>query len=227
MFYPITNCYQLITSLITDRLYDLRVSYQRIENFKKLLKEFFKKYFIQNQQVDNTTNIKADIQNIVFTAIDLEKSLKNELSIQPIYLVTAKRGYDVNLLTSYPAVIFPGLLEKFPDLEYDSFSLAFSLPSACIFHLMKILEFLAREYYRVVVPTKDLPERGQGLGLYLSNIPKNDNNKRLIALLTSIKDNIRNPIIHPDIKIDIYEAIAILGSALEVIGLLLKELSKS
>ena len=61
LFYPITNCYQLITSLITDRLYDLRVSYQRIENFKKLLEEFFKKYFIQNQQVDNTTNIKADI----------------------------------------------------------------------------------------------------------------------------------------------------------------------
>ena len=114
------------------------------------MENFTSKYIITTKE--DLNNIKVDIQNIVFAAIDLEKSLKNELAIQPTYLVTAKGGYDINLLTVQPQSIFPvQLLKAYPKLEYDvtqcSLALAFSLPTACVLHLMKVLEFLIKKYY--------------------------------------------------------------------------------
>lgn len=91
------------------------------------------------QLIDISDSLLERISEI---ALEVDLLLKNELAIQPAYLVTPKGAYDADILTLAPQYVFPpDLLQK---AEYDitecAKALVFELPTACGFHLMRVFE---------------------------------------------------------------------------------------
>ena len=95
-------------------LFNFKSSFDDIENLKTLPHDF-----LQNEKnLDDPLNKKI-AERIKSSAVKLEFSLKDELAIQPSYLVTVKEGYDIDILTINPSKAFPHLVENFPETEYD------------------------------------------------------------------------------------------------------------
>lgn len=165
-----------------------------------------------------------------------ELSFKNEMSVQLTYIATDKGYIDIGRLHENPYLLMPSELQKqadylLPELEKCASCFIASLPEACIFHLMRILESLVKRYYEKL--GIELKQEPFGVGGYISAIENYYNSKsysdkgRLISMLRSINTNIRNPIIHPETKdITIEDAQQIIGSTREVVSLLLKELKE-
>lgn len=156
-----------------------------------------------------------------------ETVLKAELGLQPLYLVTQKRGYDVKWLIERGAVLFPDELElKVPDAIQDINSgarcLAFELPTASAFHFHRANESVLHRYYDAVTNSNERP-KSRNMGDYINALQ--NGNPHVIAALKSLKDLHRNPLIHPEHSIDsVDDAIAILNAVHTAVVAMLKEI---
>lgn len=198
---------------IIQNTYNLRSSWDAIEKLKDLLAAYLTKH-LENREKGEQTEVDINqLNQIADTALELELLLKSEFAIQPAYLVTPKGGYDVDILTLSPKAAFPpNLLQKVPEAEYDitecAKALAFELPTACAFHLMRVFERVTRKYYKAKFPNaEDITSQGPVGPLLAKMRPQNEkctkdkdckrNQKgknNLLDILESIKDNYRNPL---------------------------------
>lgn len=163
------------------------------------------------------TKISAsEIKIIAQTAITFETALVEEFGILPSYLVTPKGGYSIDVLTMTPQDLFPAdLLDLVPDAKYDieqaAKCLAFEVPTAAGFHLHRINEAVLRVYWDVVTNKAKRPKE-RSMGVYLSQLKKKEKgDAKTLATLQQIKDLDRNPISHPDEKLEIDDAIDLYG----------------
>ena len=156
--------------------------------------------------------------------------------------MTPKGGYDVDILTLAPKNAFPpNLLQKVPEAKYDitecAKALAFELPTACGFHLMRIFEAVLKKYYLITLTLQDsnlLEKNGRNktIGTLIQELldnstpDKEKNNKinAVIDILKSIKDNYRNPLIHLEINMKIQEVLVLFGVIYGAISLMLEKL---
>jgi hypothetical protein len=144
--------------------------------------------------------------------------LSAELSLANVYVVGKKGGYDLRELTENGLSIFPGgLAEKVPEAIGDASQaarcLAFELPTAAAFHMHLVLERVMRSYYDVVTGGKPHPE-ARKITAYIDAMKGHQvGDKRIFAALADVAKFHRNPVLHPDEKLETTEdAIALLGS---------------
>jgi hypothetical protein len=140
-----------------------------------------------------------------------------ELEVMSAYFVTSKRGYDIVSLIENAVVIFPPeLLQKVPGVEYDIMEagkcIAFELTTAAGFHLMRALETVIMTYWPVVMVGEPLPDE-RNLGQYIrkmsdAKVPGTD---KVLAALKQIKDLHRNPLMHPEDRLNLDECIGLLN----------------
>ena len=195
-------------------------SFNDIQNTLQILNDFLQE---EDLSIEATKN---EIDNIRLAAIKLELSLKNELSIQPSYLVTSKSEHDLDRLTRFPQFVFPNaLIKKFPSTEYDVIecckALAFELPTACGFHLMRIIEVVIREHcVKLGLENKDKLD-SKTLGQLVCDFEKYldtqiQSNKtdhkisperKLIRVVRELTETDRNPIVHGKVNMSIDDAL--------------------
>jgi len=213
----------LMTEIVESKLYEFKTC---IEDGTKLFEVILRCSTINSEYFDK--RLLRDIASIVYK---FELSFRNEISVQLIYIATEKGCYDVNKLSENPQLLMPSdLIKEVPEAANDLIKCVgcfiASLPEACIFHLMKVLEILViRLYTKLNIQSE---KEMHGIGTYISAIDNHyqkDSKSRLISMLRSINTNVRNPIIHPEAKdVTIEDAQRIIGSTNEVVDLLLKEL---
>ncbi|NYF50099.1 hypothetical protein [Tunturiibacter gelidoferens] len=76
--------------------------------------------------------------------------------------------------------------------------LAFNLGTAAAFHIARATEDVIRKYYTVVVGTVP-PVKMRSWGVYHKNLSKcAKSNSKVLGWLDHIKDEYRNPVLHPD-----------------------------
>ncbi len=254
-FYPNIEYEEIIPNIInayrmlSPSIYSLKSSYSCIQELKDLLEDYYKAYIDSEQEQDAETKINYDkLQRIANTALKLQFLLKSELAIQQVYLITTKGAYDIEMLIYEPERVFPTtLLRKIPEIKYDitecAKALAFELPTACAFHLIRVFERVVRKYYIKHCNDKELASNStlkETLGQLIVKMrpspeictknkdckknPKDKNN--LLDILESIKDNYRNPILHPEIHMDMEEVLMLLGVINGAVSLMLKELDE-
>jgi hypothetical protein len=85
------------------------------------------------------------------------------------------------------------------ELRQSGRCLAFDVPTASGFHILRATEIVLHEYYMNVCKPKD-PKRLENWGAYIAELKKSGdpNVKETIAILQQIKDNDRNLIMHPE-----------------------------
>jgi hypothetical protein len=132
------------------------------------------------------------------------------------YLVTGRRGYDIATLIEAAEMIFPEeLVRKVPDVLFDlreaGKCIAFDLGTAAGFHLLRALETVIRAYWNAVMEGASLPAN-RNLGAYIREMEKaGKGDPKVLTALRQIKDHHRNELMHPEEKLNLDEAIAILG----------------
>jgi hypothetical protein len=154
--------------------------------------------------------------HIWLAANRLETILLGEFAIQPTYHVWPKRAYNVETLVAKGEQIFSEEVRKELQKEelYDAREagrcLAFEIPTAAAFHIFRFAESLLRRYYEVVVGT--LPKlKARNWGVYIKNLRACGADEKILLLLEQIKDTHRNPVIHPDEKMSLEQALSLIG----------------
>jgi hypothetical protein len=153
---------------------------------------------------------------------DLRKTLFAEAKGNVAFIVTDKR-IDVNkLLADMSALMAPNVFDSLPDIaQYDFIEagkcIAFELPTAAAFHLLRGTEALLRHFYCSFV------KRGRVdilWGPMVSHLRsrKTPSPSPLLDNLDNIRRSFRNPTQHPDKTYDIEEAQDLFGLCIDVVN---------
>jgi hypothetical protein len=146
-----------------------------------------------------------------------ESVMAAEFGMIPIFLVTPKKGYDLNTLIYSGQTIFPDdLTIKVPaaiaDIQSGAKCLAYEAWTAAAFHFLRALESVLRRYWESVMPGKSHPGN-RTIGDYLYALRRSRKGApKLKAALKDLKDLDRNPVLHPEYSLaNIEEIDALMG----------------
>ena len=142
--------------------------------------------------------------------------LEAEFQTSSLYLVTARRGFDIPSLLEQAEIIFPPeLMNKLPGTRFDlrqaGKCIAFDLGTGAGFHLLRALETVICAYWNVVMKGAPLPEN-RNIGAYIREMETAKvGDGKVLTALRQIKDFHRNSLMHPEETLDLDQAIALLG----------------
>jgi len=152
---------------------------------------------------------------------DLEKTLFAEAEEKTVFVVGGKRVDVRKLLVAPEALLAPNVFSSLPEIAQYDFRqagkcIAFNVPTAAAFHLLRGTESVLRHLYCCVV------KRRRVKPLLWSNMVKHLRNRRsrpeeaLLATLDSIREFHRNPTSHPEKRYDSDEVQDLLGLCIEI-----------
>lgn len=199
---------------LLKKIANFQIDFHRFESFDEVVDQW------------SVAALKREFSN--FEAI-----LLAELQNSPLYLVFSKGGFDVTCLTDDGLSLFPeSLAEKVPEATADAASgakcIAFEVFTAAGFHFHRANEAVLRKYFDVVAGEQNRP-RSRNIGDYLKKMDSlSVGDPRVLDVLKSIKDLHRNPLMHPDDKIETAdEAISLYAAIRAAIGYMLDRIPGS
>ena len=167
-----------------------------------------------------------DTEEIRSLADRLEDTLIAEASVQFTYVVTEKRLDVKKLLENPGGLLAPNVLDLLPrvsrwDFWSASKAIAFELPTAAAFHLLRCTEGVLRHYYICNVKAKRLRPDKRMWGPMVEHLRKKRSKpppRELLDTLDRIRENFRNPTNHPDKIYDIQEVQDLFGLCVDAIN---------
>jgi hypothetical protein len=109
--------------------------------------------------------------------------------------------------------------EALDEIDESGKCLAFDRGTASAFHILRSLEIVTKDYIaKTGVPMP--PQNGCNWGEYIKVLRDNNKPNEISDLLQIIKDNYRNPIMHPEDSVSMDEALGLFNlcqSAIDVI----------
>ena len=103
--------------------------------------------------------------------------------------------------------------------------LAFQIPTAAAFHMFRCVESLIRRYYEVVVGKLPKPKM-RNWGVYIKSLRECGADPKVMSTLEQIKDLHRNPVIHPEERLNDEEALSLLGIMDSAVTLMIADIKK-
>jgi hypothetical protein len=141
-------------------------------------------------------------------------SLRDELDRLPTFTVTNKGNLAIQSLVTGASKQYPrATLEMLDDfivgeIDHAGKCLAFELPTACGFHILRAVEISAKAY--VHAATGKLPGiKNRNWGEYIFQLEQAKVHSDVTDLLKILKTK-RNPLMHPQDSLDIDEAIGLI-----------------
>lgn len=210
-----TNVQQVLT-MMEDL--NLRVSLQTdaAKKLEALLEEY-------NEAKEGATLSQEEAETLSKCVDALRKTLEAELRATFAYSVSPKRS-DVGRLIDDPAsLLAPNVFNKLPDIaKYDlreaGRAIAFELPTASAFHLMRAVESVLRQFYATVVRRG---RRAKMWGEIVADIRTRrvaEKHQILLNHLDHIRSAFRNPTQHPDAQYDVQQAQDLWSLSVDVIN---------
>jgi len=205
-----------IDSFLADlQEFELPVTQRAAYELHKLRDELAKSdsdHKITSGEASKLSKIMDDVRNTLFA----------EAGGNVAFIVTDKR-IDVNkLLSDVSALIAPGVFYSLPDVaQYDFIEagkcIAFELPTAAAFHLLRGTEGVLRHFYCSIV-------RRSRVGLLWGPMVEHLRRRKtsppapLLDNLDNIRRSFRNPTQHPDKIYDIQEVQDLFGLCIDAIN---------
>jgi len=142
---------------------------------------------------------------VVDKAKEFETILGAELQTLGTYVVSQKGIYSIAGLVNFTEYMLPDSIrlkmgqDVINEIRQSGMCLAFDVPTASAFHILRATEIILHEYYiSVCKPEKN--NRLDNWGAYIAALAKSTdpNVKETVAILQQIKNNDRNLIMHPE-----------------------------
>lgn len=169
--------------------------------------------------------------NIRNSVTSFETVLSAELQILDTYFVSQKAGYSTIDLIAHAEVLLPESLradiplEALMDFRAGGRCLAFELPTAAGFHLLRATEAMLDEYYDVIATQKNLPEKAT-MGQTVAYLKSNGGDSKVVAVLEQLTSLHRNPLMHPQDVLTMVEAIILIGMVVSAIAAMVDGIQK-
>jgi hypothetical protein len=145
------------------------------------------------------------ISEIREAAIEFETVLRTECQLMDTYFVSKKGVYSTKDLVENAHNHIPEpSRSSLPDqakLDFDQAGkcMAFDVPTAAAFHLLRATEAVIRKYYDLVVPgPKKASTRMRNWGVYIKLLKDHGGDANVISLIDHMRDVYRNPVTHPE-----------------------------
>jgi len=164
----------------------------------------------------------------------LEAALAKEPGFAHVYSATPKGVFDIErLIESADDAIIGALREVLPDvatfdIRQSGKCLAFELPTAAGFHILRAVEAIIKAYYKALTGSEwdaDHSQSQRNWGRYIDGLKSAGAKPAITGVLLDIKDNYRNPLMHPEDSLELDEAAALFGIAVSVMSFMLREIN--
>ncbi|MFC1947245.1 hypothetical protein ACFLXY_04910 [Chloroflexota bacterium] len=187
-------------------------------------------------------SVDGKFRLVVDTAKKLETVLSEELATLSTYLASKKGIYSTSDLIDHAEKVFPdSVLSKLsPDvvreIQEAGKCLAFDIPTASGFHMLRATESVLHEYYLIVGKPKK-KDKLENWGAYIAYLHKLtepeaktgakivNHIKKVLALLQQVKDQDRNLIMHPEIVLNADDAFILFETTKTAIMTMVEKLS--
>jgi hypothetical protein len=174
-----------------------------------------------------------EVAKISDAAKKFETVLAAECQVMDTYFVSKKGTYSTADLIEHAHYQIPEKMRKdVPDqtkLDFDQAGkcIAFDLPTAAAYHLLRGTESVIRKYYDQVVPgSKKAPAKARNWGVYIKLLRDHGAEEKVTSLLTHIKDSYRNPVLHPEDNYTEEMVQVLFGVCVSAIVMIVEELKK-
>jgi hypothetical protein len=175
---------------------------------------------------------QPEVSALINNREELEKNFEREYRNLSVFTVTPKGLYDTRLLIEKGEEKFLGHTRSvftervIYDLRQSGRCLAFEVPTAMAFHVMRAAESLIKAYYEVLAGSP-WPYAQRDWGKYIAELEKLPNiNTVITGRLKEIKNLNRNPLIHPEDVVSMEEAPIIFDLCNGVIYYMAEEIRK-
>lgn len=178
------------------------------------------------QKIPNDRDAEPALGYLCFavreSSTKFETVLSAELSNSDTYWISPKGTHKTSsLMMSARNELPPSVLKAIPDeaaVELDEAGkcLLFNVSTAAAFHLFRATEAVVRSYYQFVVgtvPAKKL----RNWGAYIKGLKAKGGDAKIVGFLDHLRDQYRNPVLHPDEIIDPEAAQVLFGVCISAI----------
>lgn len=174
-----------------------------------------------NLTQDQVTTLKATIKSI-------RDTLDEEIKGIGAYAPTPKRINLDRLLDDVTSLFAPSTYDILPDLTRFDFQqagrcIAFELPTAAAFHILRATEGCLRFYYERMVKSGRI--KGRMWGPIVNDLRKRNITKKNETLnnhLDNIRASFRNPTQHPEATYDIHEVQDLWSVCIDVVNRMIR-----
>lgn len=179
----------------------------------KRLSAPLQKLFVDLKATPNPSGLEAEHATKLRKEItSIRKTLGAELKGIHAFIVTPKILDTSRLLEDVPNLFSPSVFSNLPELARFDFTeagrcIAFELPTAAAFHLLRATEMELRHFYNSLIKQKRIKSTMWGpIVSDLRSRPKAAQHLVLLNHLDHIRNSFRNPTQHPEKIYDIHEA---------------------
>lgn len=243
MFLPLTEAQAMLDSAIKGEYLALDTSKADATRLLNKIAELFNRYFIdpatkQLKPVTGEDRVDPHELSLIQTLLEkFEHALAAELGRMPTY-VASKRGiYSIYELAEHAERVFSDALSPYiPTAAQEEFNtggraLAFGLGTASVLHVIRATEIMLRAYYEACGGVA-LGKNERNFSMYLKKLAalaEDDDSalrpdKRVVQMLTQIKDNYRSPLLSVENTLSADEAMQVFGMASGIIALMAEQI---
>jgi hypothetical protein len=157
--------------------------------------------------------------------------LNAELEKLSVYQVAKKRIYDTNDLIQHAHKLFSEVvIKRLPeaaktDIDAAGRCLAFEVPTAAAFHILRASEAVMGLYYSVLTNgrTFKADKVMRNWGAYIEALRKHGAEKKVTEILDHIRAEYRNPITHPEDTLTLDEALDLFNAEVSSISQIISQ----
>jgi hypothetical protein len=138
-------------------------------------------------------------------AKEFETVLRNECMVMDTYFISKKGAYSTKDLVENAHFQIPepsrSALSEQSRFDFDQAGkcMAFDVPTAAAFHLLRGTEAIIRQYYELIVPgSKKSSNKMRNWGAYIRLMKNHEGDAAVLSLLDHMRDVYRNPVTHPE-----------------------------
>ena len=168
--------------------------------------------------------------SIVDAAKKLETVLAAECQVLDTYLVQKTGAYSTVDLVERAHVAFGEAAQKLPERSKEDFDqagkcIAFNLPTAAAFHILRGTESIVRSYYKSMTG-REPKNKMRNWFAYIKRLRECGADTRVTSFLDHVRETYRNPILHPEENVDAEQALVMFGACVSVSTLMLNEIER-
>lgn len=224
---PLLNAEEAVEGLLRNNVMPLRTCYETGSQLLRTLNA------LTAADLQNKETLNAwDVLNVKSAIEKFETVLAAELQVLDTYFVSQKAGYaTVDLIGNAEILIPESIRQDMPDEAIMDFKaggrcLAFELPTAAGFHLLRSTEAVLHGYYDAVATKKNIPKNAT-MGTYITNLEAHGGDKKVMAVLRQITDLHRNPLMHPQDTLTMTQAIILIGIVISAIAAMVEGIQQT
>jgi hypothetical protein len=182
----------------------------------------------------NPRTIGYQATTIRNAANEFETVLKAELNGWDAFFVSQKGAFSTADLINRAETLLPSesarlLLspEALEDIRQAGRCIAFNLGTAAAFHIIRCAETFIWKYYALVIGHLP-PVKIRNWGTYIRNLTASGKaDSKVIAWMTQIKDQYRNPVLHPNEVVTPDDALEFINACTSLMMCIARELEKA